>query len=118
MRSRPSGNPGLAGLHVTSRTPFSTDQDERFDDGSHSGAAFPGGSAGKEPTCQCRRCKRRRFNPWVRKIPWSRKWQPTPVFLSGTFHGQRSLEGYSPLGPKESDTTEHTHSFWDIQLSS
>jgi len=36
------------------------------------------------------------FDPWVRKIPWSRKWQPTPVFLPGESHGQRSLEGYSP----------------------
>ena len=37
----------------------------------------------KEPACQCRRQKRRRFNPWVGKIPWRRKQQPTPVFLSG-----------------------------------
>ena len=40
--------------------------------------------------------KRHGFNPWVRKIPWRRKWQPTPVFLLGKFHGQRSLAGYSP----------------------
>ena len=40
------------------------------------------------------------------KIPWSRKWQPTPVFLSGKVHGQRSLVGYSPWCRKESDTTE------------
>ena len=40
---------------------------------------FPGGANGKEPICQCRRHKRHRFNPWVRKIPWRRKWQPTPV---------------------------------------
>ena len=45
----------------------------------------------------------------VGKIPWGRKWQPTPVFLPGKCHGQRSLVGYSPLGPKESDMTEHTH---------
>ena len=38
---------------------------------------------------------------WVRKIPWRRKWQPTPVFLPGEFQGQRSLEGYSPWGQKE-----------------
>ena len=57
----------------------------------------------KEPTFQCRR---HRFNPWVRKIPWRRKWQPTPIFLLGEFHGQRSLAGYSPKGSKESDTTE------------
>ena len=41
------------------------------------------------------------FDPWLRKIPWSRKWQPTPVCLPGEFHGQRSLVGYSPWGPKE-----------------
>jgi len=41
---------------------------------------FPGGSDGKESTCQCRRCG---FNPWVRKIPWRRKWQLTPIFLLG-----------------------------------
>ena len=57
----------------------------------------------KEPACQY---KRRRFEPWVRKIPRKRKWQPTPVFLSGKSHGQRSLVGYSPWGHKELDTTE------------
>ena len=51
----------------------------------------------KEPACQCRRCG---FDPWVGKIPWSRKWQPTPVFLSGKFHGQKSLADDSPWGPK------------------
>ena len=45
------------------------------------------------------------FDPWVGKIP-RRKWQPTPVFLPGGFHGQRILAGYSPWGCKESDTTE------------
>ena len=44
--------------------------------------------SGKESTCQCRRCG---FDPWVGKIPWRRKWQPTPVFLPGKSHGQRSL---------------------------
>ena len=62
----------------------------------------------KEPNRQCRRCKRLGFDPWVEKIPWRRKWQPTPVFLLGKFHGQRSLEGYSPWGRKESNPTEHT----------
>jgi len=57
---------------------------------------FPGGSSGKEPACQCRRRKRCRFDPWVRRISWSRKWQPTPVFLPGKFHGQRRLVGSSP----------------------
>ena len=46
------------------------------------------------------------FDPWVKKIPWSRKWQPTPVVLSGKFHGQTSLVSYSPWGHKESDTSE------------
>ena len=58
--------------------------------------------------CQCRRRKRRTFDPWVckrctfdpsvGKIPWRRAWQPTPVFLPGESHGQRSLVGYSPWG--------------------
>ena len=63
---------------------------------------FPGGSVIKEPTCQCRR---HGFNPWVRKIPWKRKWLPTLVVLPGKSHGQRSLVGYSPRGHKESDMT-------------
>ena len=45
---------------------------------------------------------------WVGKIPWRKKWQPTPVFLPGQFHGQRSLVGCSPWGHRESDLTEHT----------
>ena len=61
---------------------------------------FPGGARGKEPACQCRRRKRCGFDPWVEKIPWRRTWQPTPVFLLGEFHGQRSLAGYSPRGRK------------------
>ena len=52
------------------------------------------------------------FDPWVRKIPWSIKWQPTPVFLPGEFHGQRSLKGYSPWSLEESDMTKkRTQSF-------
>ena len=47
------------------------------------------------------------FDPWVRKISWRRKWQPTPVLLPGKAHGWRNLVGYSPWGRKESDTTEH-----------
>ena len=45
------------------------------------------------------------FSPWVGKIPWRRKWQPTPVFLPGKSHGRSSLSGYSPWGQKQSDTT-------------
>ena len=44
---------------------------------------FPGGASGKEPACQCKRCKRCGFDPWVGKTPWRRAWQPTPVFLPG-----------------------------------
>ena len=51
-------------------------------------------------------CKRPRFNLWVGKIPWIRKWQPTPVSLPGEFYGQRRLVGYSPRGHKETDTDE------------
>ena len=54
-------------------------------------------------------CGRPGFYPWVGKIPWIRKWQPTPVFLPRKSHGLRSLVGYSPLGRKESDTTERLH---------
>ena len=49
--------------------------------------------SGKESACQC---WRRQFNPWVRKIPWRKKCQPTPVFLPGKSHGQRTMAGYSP----------------------
>ena len=52
---------------------------------------FPNGASGKEPACQCRRHKRHRFSPWIGKISWRREWQPTPVFLLGESHGQRSL---------------------------
>ena len=57
---------------------------------------LPSGASGKEPTCQCRRLKTCGFDPWVGKIPWKMAWQPTPVFLPGESHGQRSLTGYSP----------------------
>ena len=69
---------------------------------------FPGGSAGKvcaynvgDPG----------FHPWVGKIPWRWAWQLTSIFLPGESHGQRSLVGYSPQGPKESNMTEHVLSF-------
>ena len=66
---------------------------------------FSGGATGKEHPCQCSRCWRCRFNPWVRKIPCRREWLPTPIFLPDEFHGQSSLPGYSPWGHKELDTT-------------
>ena len=50
---------------------------------------------------------RYRFDTWVGKIPWNRKWHPTPVFSLGKYHGQESLVGYSPWGCKQSDMTEH-----------
>ena len=56
---------------------------------------------------QCRSCRSQGFDLWVSKIPWRRKWQPTPVFLPGESHGQRRLAGYNPWGREESDTTEH-----------
>ena len=67
---------------------------------------YTAGTSGKKPTYQCRRCKRYRFYHWVGKIPWRRAWQPTPVFLPGKSHRQRSLVGYAPWGHKDSDTTE------------
>ena len=69
---------------------------------------LPVDTSSKEPICQCRRHKRLQFDPWVRKIPWRRAWQPIPVFLPGESHGQRRLADYSPQGRKESDTTDAT----------
>ena len=63
---------------------------------------FPGGTSGKEPTCQCRRPE---FD-WVRKISWRKEWLPTPVFLPRELQGQRSLAGYRPWGHKELDMAE------------
>ena len=57
----------------------------------------------KESACQCRR---HGFDPWVGTIPWSKKWQPTPVFLPGKFQGQRRLAGCSPWGRKELGMTQ------------
>ena len=71
--------------------------------------------SGKESACQCRRLRRWRLSPWVGKVSWRRVWQPTPAFLPGKSHGQRSLVGYSPWGFEEWDMTEwlkismHTH---------
>ena len=63
---------------------------------------FPGGSEGKVSACNV-------GDPWVREIPWRRKWPPTPVLLPGKSHGWRSLVGYSPRGHKESNTSEQVH---------
>ena len=57
-------------------------------------------------------CRRQGFYPWVKKIPWDRKWQRTPVFLPEKCHGQRSLVNYSSWGLKELDMTGHsTHTY-------
>ena len=76
---------------------------------------FPDGAVVKNPPCQYRRRKRYRFDSWVWKIPWSRKWQPTPVFLPGKSHGGMCLADYSLWGHKESDTAKwlstHTRCF-------
>ena len=63
-------------------------------------------NSGKKSACQCRR---HRLEPWVGKIPWRRKWQPTPVPLPGKSHGRRSVVDYSPWGRKKSDRTERLH---------
>ena len=72
---------------------------------------LPRCASGKEPTCQRRRPKRCMFSPWVR-FPWKRARQPTPVFLPGESHGQRSLVGYSPWGHRvghDWSDWAHTH---------
>ena len=69
--------------------------------------------SGEESACRCRRLE---FDPWVRKIPWRREWQPTPVFLPGEFSGQRGVAGYSPWACKELDMTKQqlTHNICNI----
>ena len=71
-------------------------------------SGLPWWLSGKEPSCQFRSYRRCRFDPWVGKSLWRRKWQPTPVFLPGESHEQGSLVGCSPWGPKELDMI-HTH---------
>ena len=56
--------------------------------------------SGKQFACQCRKCRRRGFDPWVGKIPWKREWLTSPVFLPGKSHEQRTLAGYSSWGAK------------------
>ena len=78
---------------------------------------FPGGTSGKELACQCRRPKRLGFNPWVRKIPQRRAWQPTAVFLLGESHGQGTwwvtVHGVTELGMTEAQAhTLSTPMFW------
>ena len=73
---------------------------------------YPGGSDGKESACNARDP---RFDPWVKKIPYKREWQPTPVFFPGEFHGQRSLGDYSPQSHNVLDTTEPTNTFTQVE---
>ena len=78
------------------------------------------GAGGKEATCQCRRHKKCRFDPLVGKIPWRRKWQPTPVFLPGEPQGQTSLEATvqrvakSRTRLKRLKTAQHTYIYMPI----
>ena len=69
--------------------------------------AFPGGSVAKNPPVM----QERRISSWVGKIPCRRKWQPTPVFVPGESHGQKSLVAYSPWGCKELNTTERLNNY-------
>ena len=81
-------------------------------------AGFPGSASSKEPACQCSRCRRLRFDPWVGKIPWRRAWQLSAVFLPGESQGKRSLAGYSSWCYKKSDTTKATqHAHARMQLN-
>ena len=64
------------------------------------------------PAMQCMRCRRHRFDPWVRKIPWRRKWKPTPVFLPGRYHRQRSRVATVHGIAEESDTTWQLNNNW------
>ena len=69
------------------------------------GVGFPGGASGKEPACQYKKPKKYGFSPWVGKKPWRKAWQPTPVFLPGESHGQRSPTlGLQSVGVAKSQT--------------
>ena len=72
-------------------------------------SGLPRWLSGKKSACQYRSHRRCGLDPWVRKIPRRRKWQPTPVFLLGESQGQRSLASYSPQGCNEQDMTEWSH---------
>ena len=76
---------------------------------------LPGWLSGEESICQCRNLKRCRFNPWVRKIPWKRKWQPASVFLPGKPYGQSSLVDCSPWGHKDLGMTEQLTLSFSLQ---
>ena len=73
--------------------------------------------SGKESACQCRRCKRCKFKPWVGKIPWRRKWQPAPVFCLGN-HMDRGIWRATVHGATESDMTEQLSTHAPMQGNS
>ena len=76
---------------------------------------LPRWPSGKESTCQCRRHRRYRFNPWVRKIPWRREWQSTPVFLPGEFHGGAwwaTVRKVTKSRTQMNDEHTHTLLYW------
>ena len=70
----------------------------------HELKGFPGGSVVKNLPAMQETCRRHKFDLWVRKIPWSRKWQPIPVFLPGKSHGQGNLAGHTVHGVAKSQT--------------
>ena len=74
-------------------------------------SGLPRWLSGKKSACQYRSHRRCGWDPWVRKVPRRRKWQPTPVFLLGESQGQRSLGGYSPRGCNERDMTMIAHAY-------
>ena len=81
---------------------------------------LPRWCSGKESICKHRRPKRHRFDPWFRKIPWSKKWQQAPVFLPEKFQGLRNLVDHSPWSHKELDTTDElntTQYQWEHPLT-
>ena len=83
----------------------------------YSQLGFPRWLSSKESACGAEDAECHGFDPWVGKIPWRRAWKPTPVFLPGESHGQRSLAGYSPWDRKESDTTQVTNTHTHNQLT-
>ena len=73
---------------------------------------FPGGTSGKESVCQCRKYKRCKFDPWVKKIPWRRKWLPTAVYLPGRIPSTEEpgrVQSLAPCSIRHDWATGHTH---------
>ena len=101
------GQRSLVGYNPWDRKETDTTEELTFSLSMHI-LSFPDGASG-EATCQCRRHRRYGFSPWFGKIPWSRKWQLTPVFLPVKFQEQRSLAGYSPWGSRVSQIQLSTH---------